>query len=131
MAVSRPAPKLGAYRAVIDAWLLADRQAPRKQRHTAKRIHQRLVDEHGADVAEVTVRQYVRARKRQLGWPVGDVFVPQVHAPGVEAEFDWGEAIVASTRAPGSRAQRMYERAGYRAIENFNGNPVASAFSAK
>jgi transposase len=92
--VSRPAPKLGAYRAVIDAWLLGDRVAPRKQRHTAKRIHQRLVDEHGADVAEVTVRQYVRARKRELGWPVGDVFVPQVHAPGMEAEVDWGEAIV-------------------------------------
>jgi transposase len=92
--VSRPAPKLGAYRAVIDSWLLADRVAPRKQRHTAKRIHQRLVDEHGADVAEVTVRQYVRARKRELGWPVGDVFVPQVHAPGMEAEVDWGEAIV-------------------------------------
>jgi len=92
--VSRPAPKLGAYRAVIDEWLLADRVAPRKQRHTAKRIHRRLVDEHGADVAEVTVRQYVRKRKRELGWPVGDVFVPQVHAPGAEAEVDWGEAIV-------------------------------------
>jgi transposase len=92
--VSRPAPKLGPYRAVIDEWLLADRAAPRKQRHTGKRIHQRLVDERGADVAEVTVRQYVRARKRELGWPVGDVFVPQVHAPGVEAEVDWGEALV-------------------------------------
>ena len=47
--------------------LMADRDAPRKQRHTAKRIWQRLVDEHGADVAESTVRQYVRARKRALG----------------------------------------------------------------
>src|SRR3954470_10816011 len=92
--VSRPAPKLGAYRALIDGWLEADREAPRKQRHTAKRIHRRLVDEHGADVAEVTVRQYVRRRKRELGWPVGDVFVPQVHAPGREAEVDWGEAVV-------------------------------------
>jgi len=92
--VSRPAPKLGAYRAIIDAWLTADREAPRKQRHTAKRIHQRLVDEHGADVAEVTVRQYVRARKRQLGWPVADVFVPQHHEPGAAAEVDWGEAEV-------------------------------------
>jgi hypothetical protein len=88
--VSRPAPKLGPFRAVIDAWLEADRDAPRKQRHTAKRIHQRLVDEHGADVAEVTVRQYVRARKRELGWPVGEVHVPQVHAPGAGAEVDWG-----------------------------------------
>jgi transposase len=92
--VGRPAPKLGPYRAVIDAWLEADRRAPRKQRHTAKRIDRRLVDEHGADVAEVTVRQYVRSRKRELGWPVSDVFVPQVHAPGIEAEVDWGQAEV-------------------------------------
>ena len=46
--ISRPAPKLGAYRALVDAWLEADRDAPRKQRHTAKRIHRRLVDEYGA-----------------------------------------------------------------------------------
>jgi transposase len=98
--VSRPAPKLGPFRAVIDAWLEADRAAPRKQRHTAKRIHRRLVDEHGADVAEVTVRQYVRARKRELGWPVGEVFVPQVHAPGREAEVDWGRALVELAGAP-------------------------------
>jgi transposase len=92
--VGRPAPKLGPYRPVIDGWLEADREAPRKQRHTAKRIHQRLVDELGADVAETTVRQYVRARKRAMGFAVGEVFVPQVHAPGVEAEVDWGEAEV-------------------------------------
>jgi len=40
---------------LVDAWLEADRDAPRKQRHTAKRIHRRLVDEYGAEVAEVTV----------------------------------------------------------------------------
>ena len=79
---------------MIDGWLEADRTAPRKQRHTAKRIHQRLVDELGADVAETTVRQYVRARKRAMGWAVGEVFVPQVHAPGMEGEVDWGEADV-------------------------------------
>jgi len=92
--VSRPAPKLGRFRAVVDEWLEADREAPRKQRHTARRIWRRLVDEHGAEVAEVTVRQYVRRRRRELGWPVGEVFVPQVHAPGREAEVDWGEAEV-------------------------------------
>lgn len=90
----RPAPKLGAYRPLIDEWLLADREAPRKQRHTAKRIWQRLVDEQGAEVAETTVRDYVRRRRRELGDPVDEVFVPQVHEPGVEAEVDWGEAIV-------------------------------------
>jgi transposase len=93
-AVGRAAPKLGPFRAVIDGWLEADRTAPRKQRHTAKRIHQRLVDELGADVAETTVRQYVRARKRAMGLAVGEVFVPQVHAPGMEGEVDWGEAEV-------------------------------------
>jgi transposase len=92
--VGRPAPKLGAYREVIDGWLEADRVAPRKQRHTARRIHRRLVDELGADVAESTVRQYVRERRRAMGFAVGEVFVPQVHAPGIEAEVDWGEALV-------------------------------------
>jgi transposase len=91
---SRPAPKLGPHRPLIDAWLEADREAPRKQRHTAKRIWWRLVDEHGADVAETTVRDYVRRRRRELGFAVGEVFVPRVHTPGCEAEVDWGEALV-------------------------------------
>lgn len=90
----RPAPKLGAFRALIDEWLIADLVAPRKQRHTAKRIWRRLVDEHGADVAEVTVRQHVHRRRRELGLGVGAVFVPQVHAPARTAEVDWGEAQV-------------------------------------
>ncbi|MGE5636397.1 MAG: IS21 family transposase [Nocardioidaceae bacterium] len=90
----RPAPKLGAYRPLIDGWLEADRKAPRKQRHTAKRVWRRLVDEHGVEVAETTVREYVRRRRRALGLPVDEVFVPQVHAPGVGAQVDWGEATV-------------------------------------
>ena len=45
---SRPAPKLGPYRELVDAWLEADRTAPRKQRHTARRVWQRLVEEHDA-----------------------------------------------------------------------------------
>jgi transposase len=92
--VGRPAPKLGPFRAVIDAWLEGDKHAPRKQRHTAKRIHRRLVDEQGADVAETTVREYVRARRRQMGLAVSEVHVPQVHAPGADGEVDWGEATV-------------------------------------
>src|SRR5512142_471891 len=47
----RPAPRLGGYRAIIDEILVADRKAPRKQRHTARRIWQRLVEEHGAEVS--------------------------------------------------------------------------------
>src|SRR6266581_5407613 len=90
----RPAPKLGPYRPLIDQWLSADREAPRKQRHTAKRIWQRLLEEQGADVAERTVRDYVRRRRRELGEPVDEVFVPQVYEPGIEAEVDSGEAVV-------------------------------------
>ena len=37
---------------------------------------------------------YVRARKPAMGWPAGEVFVPQAHAPGAEAEVDWGQAQV-------------------------------------
>jgi len=91
---SRPAPALGAYRALIDSWLEADREAPRKQRHTARRIWRRLLDEHGAQVAETTVRDYVRRRRRELGLVVGEVFVPQAHAAGAQAEVDWGRALV-------------------------------------
>lgn len=91
--VARPAPALGAYRAVIDEWLEGDRSAPPKQRHTAKRIHERLVDEHGAVVAETTVRQWVRKRRRELGLSA-EAFCPQVHDPRVTGEVAWGEATV-------------------------------------
>jgi transposase len=95
--VGRPAPKLGGYRELIDGWLIADRDAPRKQRHTAHRVWQRLRDEHGVEVSERQVRRYVRERRRVLGEPVDEVFVPLVHEPGVEAEVDWAraEALIA------------------------------------
>jgi transposase len=92
--VSRPAPKLGEYRELIDEWLIADQLEPRKQRHTAHRVWRRLVDEHGVEVGETTVRDHVRKRRRELGLTVGEVFVPQVHAPARTAEVDWGEAEV-------------------------------------
>jgi len=90
---SRPGPKLGAYRAIIDEILKADREAPFKQRHTARRIWQRLVDEHSAEVSERQVCRYVREKRRELG-EVGEVFVPLVSDAGVEGEVDWGEARV-------------------------------------
>ncbi len=89
----RPAPALGPFHALIDEWLLADREAPRKQRHTARRIFERLVEEHGARISERQVRRYVRERRRELGDP-GRSFVPQVHHAGMEAEVNWGEADV-------------------------------------
>ena len=90
----RPAPKLGEYRELIDSWLIADLEAPPKQRHTARRVWERLRDEYGVDVSERQVRRYVRARRRGLGLPVDEVYVPLCHEPAAEAEVDWGEAKV-------------------------------------
>jgi transposase len=93
----RPRPAIGRYAAVIDGWLLADRDVPPKQRHTARRIWQRLVAEHGASVAEVTVSRYIARRRGELGLDKIEVMVPQAHAPGAEAEVDFGEfhAVIA------------------------------------
>ncbi len=90
----RPAPKLGPYRPLIDSWLTADREAPRKQRHSARRVWERLRSEHGVEVSERQVRRYVRGRRRELGELVDEVFVPLCREPGAEAEVDWGEAAV-------------------------------------
>jgi Transposase and inactivated derivatives len=90
---------LEEFKPVIDAILAADLQAPRKQRHTARRIWQRLVTEHGAQVSEATVYRYVRRCKAELGLGGVEVAVVQEHAPGVDAEVDFGEffAVVAGT----------------------------------
>jgi transposase len=87
----RPRPAIGPYAQVIDGWLLADREVPRKQRHTARRVWQRLVAEHGASVSEVTVSRYVARRRAELGLQHVEVAVPQAHLPGAEAEVDFGE----------------------------------------
>jgi transposase len=87
--------KLGPVKEFIDGILDADRQAPRKQRHTARRIWRRLRQEHPQHpIAESTVRQYVRGRKREMGLAQREVFVPQSYAPGQEGQVDWFEAQV-------------------------------------
>src|SRR5271169_905727 len=86
-------PVIDPLRPFIDAILEADRNAPRKQRHTAHRIYQRIRTElPDHPVAEVTVRQNVRERKRELGWSTRETCVPQSYAPGQEGQVDWYEA---------------------------------------
>jgi transposase len=87
----RVAPALGPWMLIIRAWLVADRQVPRKQRHTARRVWQRLVVEYGATVAESTVRAYVAQVNFELDNTLWAVTVPQTHGPGEEAECDFGE----------------------------------------
>ncbi|MBK8211644.1 MAG: IS21 family transposase [Rhodospirillales bacterium] len=81
-------PKLGALLPVIDAILEADRTAPSKQRHSAKRIFERLRDEHGYAGGVTVVRDYVRVARAKGR----ETFVPLAHPPG-HAQVDFGEAI--------------------------------------
>ncbi len=95
----RAAPRLDPAKALIDAMLRADLDAPRKQRHTARRVLARLVDEHGlTEVRYSTVRDYVRIRRPQIwaetGRSVETAFVPQAHEPGAEAEVDFADLWV-------------------------------------
>ena len=87
----RAQPAIQPWTAVIDGWLEADKLAPRKQRHTARRVWQRLVAEHQAVVSETTVSRYVARRRAELGLIRVEVSVPQTHLPGAEAEVDFGE----------------------------------------
>ncbi|WP_307356774.1 IS21 family transposase [Pseudarthrobacter niigatensis] len=94
----RISPRLEPFKSAIDAMLIEDTTAPRKQRHTAKRILARLIEEHAAqDLSYSTVRDYVRVRRAQIDVEAGrrvEVSVPQEHAPGAEAEVDFGEVWV-------------------------------------
>ena len=89
----RNKPRLGPVMEFIDEILRADQLAPRKQRHTAHRIWQRIEQERSDAVAEATVRRYVRERKQELGLVARETFVPQVYEWGGEAQVDWYEAM--------------------------------------
>jgi transposase len=81
-------PKLGPWQGAIDAILEDDKQRPRKQRHTAKRIFERLRAEHGYTGGYTIVKDYVRSSK--IGGQ--EMFIPLTHTPG-EAQADFGEAL--------------------------------------
>ena len=94
----RSAPRLDRFKPAIDAMLREDLTAPRKQRHTATRVLDRLIEEHGAtELSYSTVRNYVRFRRPEIDAVAGrrvEVFIPQDHQPGAEAEVDFGEVWV-------------------------------------
>jgi transposase len=85
----RPGSKLDAFLPVIHQILDDDKKAPRKQRHTARRIFERLRDEHGYDGGLTIVKEAVAVRKLRAA----EVFVPLAHPPG-EAQVDFGQAEV-------------------------------------
>ena len=94
----RIAPRLEPFKTAIDAMLRSDLDAPKKQRHTARRILARLVDEHGAvGLSYSTVRDHVRKRRPQIlaeaGRPLELGHVPQTHPPAAEAEGDFHDLM--------------------------------------
>lgn len=85
-------PKLDAYKPIIDAWLFEDKKAPRKQRHTAKRVFKRLIKEvEGFDCSYRLVAQYVAFKRHQMHLDNHTGFIPLIHHPG-EAQADFGAA---------------------------------------
>jgi len=82
-------PKLDLFIPIIEGWLEADRSMPRKQRHTAKRVFDRLRDECGFTGGYTIIKDYIRERERRGQ----EVFVPLSHPPG-HAQADFGEAQV-------------------------------------
>ncbi|WP_406324253.1 IS21 family transposase [Streptomyces sp. NBC_01637] len=93
------ASRLDAFKATIDQILRDDLDAPRKQRHTVKRVFDRLIDEHDArGVTYSMVRAYIFQRRPEIRIEEGrgppQAFVPQTHRPGDEAEVDFGDVWI-------------------------------------
>src|ERR1700745_799303 len=81
-------PKLDPFVGVIDAILTEDKGRPVKQRHTSKRIFERLRDEHGYIGGLTILKDYVLSQRHQQR----EMFVPLRHDPG-HAQADFGEAL--------------------------------------
>ena len=144
-APQRKAPLTGVWHGWIREVLVADRDAPRKQRHTAKRIRDRLAEEHGVLISESQCRVVVAKIRAEIVAEVGTpvkVFVPQTRLPGAEGEVDWGQfdAVIggqtvtlhlfsmwlafstrAFRRAYVNEAQESFTDAHVRAFERFDG----------
>ncbi len=96
----RQSPVLDAASGLIDAMLAEDLDAPRKQRHTSRRIWQRMADEHDIAVSYSYVCQYAGRRRAEIaaehraGAVSVEGFVPQAKEPGAEAEVGFGPVTV-------------------------------------
>lgn len=101
----RKESRLDPYKPLVDGMLRADLDAPAKQRHTAQRIFDRLVEGHEADdISYPMVRVYVKERRKEIRRQAGvgpeAMFVPQTHLPGAEAEVDFGDVHIVLAGVP-------------------------------
>ncbi len=85
----RAKPVAGKWRARIEEILEKDKDAPRKQRHTVRRIFHRLVEEDGYSSSERTLRRLVAEIKNK---PAAKASVPLLFAPGMDGQVDFGES---------------------------------------
>ncbi len=85
--------KLDKYKHLIDQWLTEDKKAPRKQRHTAKRIYNRLQEEQSDfDCSYRSIANYVSMKKAELNLKNDEGYLPLIHKPG-EAQADFGKLV--------------------------------------
>lgn len=144
------APKLDPAKPIIDGWLRKDLDAPRKQRHTARRVWERLVDEqHMVELSYSSVRDYVARRRPEIAAEAGRAAeagcVPQLHPPAAEAEVDFADLWIdlrgqrtkvhlftlrlshsgrAVHRAFGSQAQEAFLEGHLQAFQELGGVPT-------
>jgi len=93
----RTSPRMEPYKKTVDAWLRADLEAPRKQRHTVRRIVARIEEEYGEAVPYPTVRDFVAARRKEIAAQTGapvEAFLTRHNALGADAEVDFGDVYV-------------------------------------
>ncbi len=85
---------IGPYVDQIRTWLIQDKKTPKKQRHTGKRIHDRLTQEHGYKGSLSTTMATVRELRNELNVSRKEVFIPSDPAKRDGAEMDWGELYI-------------------------------------
>lgn len=90
---AEPVSKLNKFKPDIDKWLISDKGAPRKQRHTAKRVYRRLQELYKDEFncSYRLVAEYVSAKKKELRLSKQENYIPLIHRPG-EAQADFGTA---------------------------------------
>ena len=87
---AKPSPVLDSFKEIILEWLKQDEEAPKKQRHTARNIYNRLCEEYNFTGNESTVRRFVRLSKKQQQ----ELYIPLTASWGEQAQVDWGRAKV-------------------------------------
>ena len=96
--IEKTFPKLEPYKAEIDKWLTDDKKAKKKQRHTAKRVFNRLVEEYGDgfDCSYRTIAGYFSVRKKEI-FSGENGYIPLEHIAGEQMNSKYQRCGVLQT----------------------------------